>query len=51
MRFASATVPPCNVIGKGHSASNNDFALTQESGRPFLEHRQITKHFRHICIL
>ena len=30
MRFAPAAVPPCNVIGEGHAASNDGFALAQE---------------------
>src|SRR4051795_3770305 len=51
MRFASAAVSPCDVMGQRQTALNDYFALTSVPDRPRLKGVQLAEHLRHLCVL
>jgi len=51
MRFASAAVSPCDVMGQRQTALNDYFALTSVPHRPRVQGVQVAKHLRHLCVL
>jgi hypothetical protein len=51
MRFASAAVSPCDVMGQRQTALNDYFALTSVPDRPRLKGVQVAEHLRHLCVL
>jgi hypothetical protein len=51
MRFASAAVPPGDVMGQRQTALNDCFALTSIPDRPRVKGVQSAEHLRHLCVL
>ncbi len=51
MRFASAPVSPCNMIGQRQTTEDDYLALTFVRDRLFVEGPQPAEHLRHLCIV